>query len=58
MSGAGARVPDPVDPLYQLLTEVLDQIAIRVREECGALCRILAASVKTAGTKLSRLSGV
>ena len=34
------------------------EIAIRVREECGALCRMLAASVKTAGTKLSRLSGV
>ena len=30
--------------------------ALQVREECGALCRILAASVRTAGAKLSRLN--
>ena len=32
------------------------EIALRVREDCGALCRILAASVRTAGAKLSRLN--
>jgi four helix bundle protein len=34
------------------------EIALQVREECGALCRILAASVRTAGAKLSRLNSV
>ncbi len=32
------------------------EMASRVREECSALCRILAASVRTAGAKLSRLN--
>jgi len=30
--------------------------ALRVRDECCALCRILAASVRTAGSKLSRVN--
>lgn len=29
------------------------EYSLRVREECGVLCRILAASVRTAGGKLS-----
>jgi four helix bundle protein len=30
--------------------------SLRVREKCSVLCRILAASVRTAGAKLSRLN--